>query len=108
VRISRQNRVTSDPKILNGKACIKGVRIPATLILGYLAEEKTNEDIIREFPVLTSKDIRACLNYVLSLADLGFKPAPKRSRGEKLHKHIVQTRGIAKHVAIVLVISSRE
>jgi uncharacterized protein (DUF433 family) len=61
--------IVSDPRILRGKPCIKGTRIPVALILGYLAADRDNDAIIREFPDLTKKDIAACLDYARDLAD---------------------------------------
>lgn len=58
----------SDPHILKGKPCIKGTRIPAALILGYLAAGKDNAAILQEFPDLTALDVAACLNFARDLA----------------------------------------
>ena len=55
--------ITSDPEILRGKPRLKGTRIPASLILGYLAAGKTAEDVTAEFPDLTREEIAACLDY---------------------------------------------
>jgi len=63
-----QGRIESDPRILRGKPCIKGTRIPAAMILGYLAAEKSADEIIRQFPDLTAADINACLDFARDLA----------------------------------------
>lgn len=62
-------RIESDPRILRGKPCIKGTRIPAALILGYLAAERTPEQITAQFPGLAPADISACLDFARDLAD---------------------------------------
>jgi len=49
--------IESNAEILRGKPCLKGTRIPVSLILGYLAEGYRTEDIIREFPDLDSIQI---------------------------------------------------
>ena len=59
----------SDPGILRGKPCLKGTRIPAGLVLGYLAAGKTPDEIVAEFPDLTREQIAACLDYARELAD---------------------------------------
>ncbi len=64
-----REHIVSDPKILRGKPCIKGTRIPAALILGYLAAGKDSAGIQREFPDLHPEDILACLDYARDLAD---------------------------------------
>jgi uncharacterized protein (DUF433 family) len=62
-------RIESDPQILRGKPCIKGTRIPVALILGYLAAERTAEQVIAQFPGLTPADVSACLDFARDLAD---------------------------------------
>jgi uncharacterized protein (DUF433 family) len=61
--------IMSTPDVLRGKPRIKGTRIPVSLILGYFAEGKTVEEIIREFPDLTRENITACLDYARDLAE---------------------------------------
>jgi uncharacterized protein (DUF433 family) len=55
--------IISTPDVLQGKPRIKGTRIPASVILGYLATGYTSEKIIKEFPDLTKEQIDACLDY---------------------------------------------
>ena len=64
-----QKRIESDPSVLRGKACIKGTRIPAALVLGYLAAGRDAGQIIQEFPDLTTADVSACLEFARNLAD---------------------------------------
>ena len=64
-----KNFIVSTPDVLKGKPRIKGTRIPASLVLGYLAAGASHEEIIREFPDLTSEQIMACLDYARDLAD---------------------------------------
>ena len=64
-----QERIESDPQVLRGKPCIKGTRIPAALILGYLATGRPVEQIIGQVPDLTAADISACLDFARDLAD---------------------------------------
>ena len=61
--------IESNPQILRGKPCIKGTRIPVALILGYLAADRTPEQIVTQFPDLTSADVSACLDFARDLAD---------------------------------------
>lgn len=63
-----RNHIESDPMILHGKPCIKWTRIPAAMILGYLASDYNFDAIIREFPDITKTDISACLDYARDLA----------------------------------------
>lgn len=64
-----RDHIIVDPQILRGKPCIRGTRIPAALILGYLAAGRDSANILREFPDLKSEDVSACLAYARDLAD---------------------------------------
>lgn len=64
-----RQRIVSTPEVLSGKPRIDGTRIPVALILGYLAAGNTHDEIISEFPDLTSTDIAACLDYARDLAE---------------------------------------
>ena len=64
-----QDHIESTPTVLRGKPRIKGTRIPVSLILGYLAAEKSPDQIIAEFPDLTREQIAACLDYARVLAE---------------------------------------
>ena len=64
-----REHILSDPQILRGKPCIKGTRIPAALVLGYLAAGRGADAILREFPDLTQDDVAACLDYARDLAE---------------------------------------
>ena len=64
-----REHIVSDTKILRGKPCIKGTRIPVALVLGYLAARRDTTEILREFPGLTAEHIDACLDYARDLAD---------------------------------------
>jgi uncharacterized protein (DUF433 family) len=63
-----RDRVVSDPLILSGKPCIKGTRVPAALVLGYVAAGKDTTAIIKQFPDLTAEDVAACLDFARDLA----------------------------------------
>jgi uncharacterized protein (DUF433 family) len=64
-----KTRIESDPRILRGKPCIKGTRIPVALILGYLAAGKSTDEILAEFPDLKGDDVTVALDYARDLAD---------------------------------------
>ncbi|MFH1097189.1 MAG: DUF433 domain-containing protein [Candidatus Desantisbacteria bacterium] len=67
--ITWKNHIISTADILHGKPCLKGTRIPVSLILGYLAAEYSVQQIIEEFPDLTADQIAACLDYARDLAE---------------------------------------
>ena len=61
--------IVSNPDMLRGKPRIKGTRIPVSLVLGYLAAGYTQDEIIQEFPDLSTKQIAACLDYARDLSE---------------------------------------
>ena len=69
MKIAWQDYIESTPIVLHGKPRIKGTRIPVGLILGYLAAERSPDQIIEEFPDLTREHIIACLDYARDLAE---------------------------------------
>lgn len=52
-------RISIDPKVCHGQACVKGTRIPVHQILHMLANGDTPEDLLQEYPSLTKEDILA-------------------------------------------------
>jgi len=63
------DRISIDPKICHGKPCIKGTRIPIFVILDALAAVMTYEEISKDYPPVTSDDIKAALQYAALLAN---------------------------------------
>ena len=62
-------RISIDPKVCHGEACIKGTRIPVHQIIRMLANGDIIEELLEEYPSLEREDILACLDYVATLAD---------------------------------------
>ncbi len=58
-------RVSIDPKICHGQACIKGTRIPVHQIVSMLANGDTVEELLKEYPSLEPEDVLACLDYAV-------------------------------------------
>ena len=56
-------RIDVNPKIMLGKAVIRGTRVPVELILRKLGEGATTEDLLDAYPRLSPEDIRAALRY---------------------------------------------
>ncbi len=63
------DRVTSDPNILGGKACIRGMRISVSLVVNLVANGLTFEEILEEYPDLESEDIQQALHYAAWTTD---------------------------------------
>jgi uncharacterized protein (DUF433 family) len=62
-------RITSDPAILAGKPCIRGMRIRVADILEMLALGATRQEILVDYPYLEDGDITAALEYAMSTVD---------------------------------------
>ena len=58
-----QERITVDPKILVGKPVVKGTRLSVEFIIELLAQGWSEAEVVRNYPGLTSDDIKACLAY---------------------------------------------
>ena len=69
MKVTWQDYIESTSGVLRGKPCIKGTRITVGLILGYLAAEKSADEIIAEYPDLTRDQIAACLDYARELSE---------------------------------------
>lgn len=58
-----KNHIEANPKIMFGKPCIKGTRIPVDLILEKLAWGETIEDLLDAYPRLKENDVFACREF---------------------------------------------
>lgn len=63
------DRITFDDEVMGGRACIRGMRIPVSVVLKLLAGGMTAEQIIADYPNLESDDIDQCIQYAAYLAD---------------------------------------
>jgi uncharacterized protein (DUF433 family) len=68
-------RITFDPKVMGGRACIRGQRITASLILNLVANSMEVAEILRAYPTLEAEDVRQVLKYAAWLADESVLPA---------------------------------
>ena len=57
------DRITADPDILGGKACIRGMRISVSLVVNLVANGMSTVQIIEEYPDLEPEDVRQALRY---------------------------------------------
>jgi uncharacterized protein (DUF433 family) len=55
--------ITIEPGKRGGKPCIRGLRITVYDVLDYLASGMSEAEILRDFPDLTTDDVRACLAF---------------------------------------------
>jgi uncharacterized protein (DUF433 family) len=62
-------RITIDPAVCTGKACIRGLRFPVARLLGLMAAGETREQILEVYPYLEPGDIDEALRYTAFLAE---------------------------------------
>jgi uncharacterized protein (DUF433 family) len=62
------DRITFDTKILGGRACIRGLRIPVSLVVGQVAHGATWDEVLADYPDLERADIEQALTYAAWLA----------------------------------------
>jgi uncharacterized protein (DUF433 family) len=73
-----RDRIVSDPDILVGKPVVKGTRISVELILGWLANGWTHEQILESYPNISREDILAALAFATErLHEEDYIPLPK-------------------------------
>lgn len=57
------DRITFDPQIKGGRACIRGMRIPVTIIVRQLTHGASINEILADYPILEAEDIQQILEY---------------------------------------------
>lgn len=63
------DRITFDPNMMGGKACIRGMRITVSLIVNLVANGMSTEDITKAYPYIEPEDIRQALRYAAWLTE---------------------------------------
>jgi uncharacterized protein (DUF433 family) len=63
-----RDRISVDPEVCHGQACIKGTRIMVSVVLDNLAAGMALEEMLRSYPSLESDDVSAAVAYAAELA----------------------------------------
>ena len=66
--MSWRARIVSDPAVMGGQVCIKGTRIPVSVVLDNLAAGLSEAEVRASYPSLVVDDVRAALQYAAELA----------------------------------------
>jgi uncharacterized protein (DUF433 family) len=75
------SRITFDPQIMGGQACIRGMRIPVSLVVNLVAHGKQAEEILEEYPDLEREDIQESLEYAAWLSrERVYIPTPEAAK----------------------------
>ncbi len=62
-------RITFDPNIMGGRACIRGMRIPVSVIARQVAHGATFEELLKGYPDVTREDIQQAIEYAAWLTN---------------------------------------
>ena len=57
------DRITVDPAVMGGKACVRGMRVTVGTVVGLLAAGGSHAEILRAYPYLEREDIDQSLAY---------------------------------------------
>jgi len=57
------DRITQQPGLMGGKACIRGMRVTVGMVVGQIAAGQTLEQILADYPYLEREDILQALRY---------------------------------------------
>jgi uncharacterized protein (DUF433 family) len=63
------DRITFDPNVMGGRACIRDTRVPVSLVVNLVADDMSREEILEAYPYLEREDIQQALRYVAWLAE---------------------------------------
>jgi uncharacterized protein (DUF433 family) len=63
------DRITFDPRIMGGRACIRGMRVPVSVIVLQIAHGASAEEILRGYPDLQREDIQQAIEYAAWLSE---------------------------------------
>ncbi|MBI4229413.1 MAG: DUF433 domain-containing protein [Planctomycetes bacterium] len=63
------DRITFDPAIMGGRACLRGLRIPVSVIVRQVAHGATVEDVLEGYPDLEREDVQQALEYAAWLTE---------------------------------------
>ncbi len=68
-KINFEKHISIDPEIMHGKPCIKGTRIPVSLVVAMLGDGMTETEILKEYPSLSKTTIMAALKYASKMCE---------------------------------------
>ncbi|MBI1989554.1 MAG: DUF433 domain-containing protein [Betaproteobacteria bacterium] len=63
------DRITFDPQIMGGRACIRGMRIPVSVIVRQIAHGAAAAEILKGYPDLEQEDIQQAIEYAAWLSE---------------------------------------
>ena len=67
--MERLDRITQQPEVMGGKACIRGMRVSVGMIVGQIGAGRSIAEILSDYPYLEREDILQALRYAAWLAE---------------------------------------
>ena len=61
--MERFNRITRQPGVMGGKACVRGMRVTVGMLVGQIGAGRTIEEVLTDYPYLEREDILQALRY---------------------------------------------
>ena len=71
-----QERITINPAVCHGRACVRGPRVMVSVILDNIAARVSHREIMRSYPAIQESDFQAALAYAAELAREGTLDLP--------------------------------
>lgn len=69
MEMAQLDRITQDPAVMGGKACIRGMRVTVGMIVGQIGAGHSIEEILADYPYLEREDVLQALRYAAWLAE---------------------------------------
>ena len=63
------DRITQDPNVMGGKACIRGMRVTGGMVVGQIGSGRTIEELLKDYPYLEREDVLRARKYAAWLAE---------------------------------------
>jgi uncharacterized protein (DUF433 family) len=63
------DRITRDPQVMGGRACVRGMRVTVGMIVGHIAVGVTIDGLLADYPYLEREDVLQALHYAAWLAE---------------------------------------
>ena len=67
--MSPLDRITQQPDVMGGKACIRGMRVTVGMIVGQIGAGRSVEEVLADFPYIEREDVMQALRYAAWLAE---------------------------------------
>jgi uncharacterized protein (DUF433 family) len=75
-----RQRISVNPAICHGRACIRGTRVMVSVLIDNLAAGIPRDEILRSYPSITEADLQAALAYAAELAREGSVDLPLETK----------------------------